>query len=118
MIAEPLDKGFGNEIETERVKIDWQPKKLANHLTTKYGWDTLTAHSLWAFGPTKLGTNTLVDYTLPSMIDKTALNSIRDSVVQGFQWATREGPLCEEPIRDVKFKILDAIVAPVILNKK
>ncbi|VVD01522.1 unnamed protein product [Leptidea sinapis] len=26
----------------------------------------------------------------------------------GFQWGTREGPLCEEPIRNVKFKILDA----------
>jgi len=31
--------------------------------------------------------------------------------VQGFQWGTREGPLCEEPIRNCKFKILDAMVA-------
>ena len=32
--------------------------------------------------------------------------------VQGFQWGTREGPLCDEPIRNVKFKILDATIAP------
>lgn len=31
---------------------------------------------------------------------------------QGFQWGTREGPLCDEPIRNVKFKILGAEVAP------
>jgi U5 small nuclear ribonucleoprotein component len=27
-------------------------------------------------------------------------------MVQGFQWSTKEGPLCEEPIKNVKFKIL------------
>ena len=32
--------------------------------------------------------------------------------VQGLQWGTREGPLCDEPIRNVKFKILGAEVAP------
>lgn len=37
---------------------------------------------------------------------------ILGSVVQGFQWGTKEGPLCEEPIRNVKFKILDAQIAP------
>ena len=32
--------------------------------------------------------------------------------MQGFQWGTREGPLCDEPIRNVKFKILGAEIAP------
>ena len=32
--------------------------------------------------------------------------------LQGFQWGTREGPLCDEPIRNVKFKILGADIAP------
>ena len=30
---------------------------------------------------------------------------------QGFQWATREGPLTDEPIRNVKFRILGANIA-------
>ena len=34
----------------------------------------------------------------------------------GFQWATREGPLCEEPIRNVKFKILETEIASVLFN--
>jgi len=45
-------------------------------------------------------------------VDKSLLYSVKDSVVQGFQWATREGPLCEEPIRNVKFKLLHANLAP------
>ena len=31
--------------------------------------------------------------------------------LQGFQWGSREGPLCDEPIRNVKFKILGAEIA-------
>jgi translation elongation factor EF-G len=42
---------------------------------------------------------------------------VKDSIVQGFQWGTREGPLCEDPIRNVKFKILGATVAPEPLSR-
>lgn len=38
-------------------------------------------------------------------------------LLQGFQWGTREGPLCEEPIRNVKFKILDAVIAQEPLHR-
>jgi U5 small nuclear ribonucleoprotein component len=41
----------------------------------------------------------------------TLLNTVKDSIVQGFDWATREGPLCEEPIRNCKFEIVHSIVA-------
>lgn len=36
---------------------------------------------------------------------------------QGFQWGAREGPLCDEPIRNVKFKILDATIAPEPIHR-
>lgn len=52
-----------------------------------------------------------MDDTLPSEVDKALLNSSKSSIVQGFQWATREGPLCEEPVRGTKIKILDAVLA-------
>ena len=45
------------------------------------------------------------------------MNSARDAIIQGFQWGTREGPLCEEPIRNVKFKILDAVIAQEPLHR-
>jgi U5 small nuclear ribonucleoprotein component len=41
-------------------------------------------------------------------VDQFRLNSVKESIKQGFQWATREGPLCEEPIRNVQFKVIDA----------
>ncbi|KAI7041731.1 Elongation factor, partial [Hortaea werneckii] len=34
-------------------------------------------------------------------------NEIKDSVVSGFQWATKEGPVAEEPMRAVRFNIMD-----------
>nr|XP_046910123.1 116 kDa U5 small nuclear ribonucleoprotein component-like [Dermatophagoides farinae] len=112
MIAEPLEKGLAEDIENEIVQIGWNRKKLGEFFQTKYDWDILAARSIWAFGPSNTGPNILVDDTLPSEVDKNLLNTVRDSIVQGFQWASREGPLCEEPIRNVKFKILDAIISP------
>jgi elongation factor 2 len=35
------------------------------------------------------------------------LNEIKDSVVAGFQWASKEGVLCEENMRGVRFDIQD-----------
>ena len=38
-------------------------------------------------------------YTLPPLpvqVDKSLLGSVRESIIQGFQWGTREGPLCDE----------------------
>jgi hypothetical protein len=50
-------------------------------------------------------------------VDKGLLSAVRDSVVQGFQWGAREGPLCDEPMRNTKFKILDASLAPEPLHR-
>ena len=50
----------------------------------------------------------LIDYTLAEETDKQRLNQVKPAIIQGFQWATREGPLCEEPIKNVKFKLLEA----------
>uniref|UniRef100_H2YSS5 116 kDa U5 small nuclear ribonucleoprotein component n=1 Tax=Ciona savignyi TaxID=51511 RepID=H2YSS5_CIOSA len=122
MIAEPLEKGLAEDIEHEVVQIGWNRKRLGEFFQTKYDWDLLAARSIWAFGPDAAGPNILVDDTLPSEVDKSLLGSVKDSIVQGFQWGTREGPLCDErglnltlpsfpAIRNVKFKILDAVIA-------
>ena len=54
---------------------------------------------------------------LGAQVDKTLLHAVRDSVVQGFQWGAREGPLCDEQMRNVKFKILDAAIAAEPLHR-
>jgi len=112
MIAEPLEKGVAEDIETGKVSMQWDKRRLGEFFQTKYEWDLLAARGIWAFGPdNSAGPNILVDDTLPSEVDKNLLNTVKDSIVQGFQWGTREGPLCDEPIRNVKFKIMDASIA-------
>jgi len=111
MIAEPLEKGLAEDIEQGVVSISWDRKRLGEFFQRRYDWDLLAARSVWGFAPDEKGANVLVDDTLPSEVDKGLLNSIRDYILQGFQWSSREGPLCDEPMRNVKFKILDASIA-------
>ncbi|KAK7958163.1 elongation factor 2 [Apiospora saccharicola] len=58
---------------------------------------------IWCFGPDTQGPNLLVDQTKAVQY----LNEIKDSVVSGFQWASREGPVAEEPMRGVRWNIMD-----------
>eukprot|EP00735_Rhodelphis_limneticus_P008737 TRINITY_DN2227_c0_g1::TRINITY_DN2227_c0_g1_i1::g.6655::m.6655 TRINITY_DN2227_c0_g1::TRINITY_DN2227_c0_g1_i1::g.6655 ORF type:complete len:985 (+),score=308.55,sp/Q5F3X4/U5S1_CHICK/61.14/0.0,GTP_EFTU/PF00009.22/2.7e-47,EFG_IV/PF03764.13/2.7e+03,EFG_IV/PF03764.13/8.7e-27,EFG_C/PF00679.19/1.7e+03,EFG_C/PF00679.19/2e-21,Miro/PF08477.8/5.2e-08,GTP_EFTU_D2/PF03144.20/2.8e-07,EFG_II/PF14492.1/1.2e-05,MMR_HSR1/PF01926.18/2.2e-05,Dynamin_N/PF00350.18/0.4,Dynamin_N/PF00350.18/1.9,Ras/PF00071.17/0.0052,Se len=111
MICEPLEHGIANDIEKGSVSMNWEKRALADWFQQRYDWDMLAARNIWAFGPDIHGPNVLIDDTLPSEVDKKLLKTVKDSVVQGFQWGTREGPLCDEPIRNVKFKLLDASIA-------
>ncbi|KAI9359322.1 P-loop containing nucleoside triphosphate hydrolase protein [Zopfochytrium polystomum] len=110
MIAEPLEQGVAKDIESGDVKMDWPPKKMGEWFQGKYQWDLLASRNIWGFGPTEFGPNVLVNETLGT-VDKKVLSSSRDNIVQGFQWATKQGPLADEPIRNVKFRILDVVVA-------
>ncbi|KAI6153996.1 P-loop containing nucleoside triphosphate hydrolase protein [Pisolithus tinctorius] len=112
MIAEPLERGVAEDIERGRVTIRMTPKERGTFFQEKYQWDLLASRSIWAFGPDDSGPNILLDDTLPSQVDKKSLGTVRDHIKQGFQWAAREGPLCDEPMRNVKFRILDASLAP------
>jgi U5 small nuclear ribonucleoprotein component len=95
-IAEPLEKELAEEIENGDISIKWSKSKLGQRLESKHGWDVLASRSVWAFGPDDMGPNLLMDDTLPSEVDKKLLFSVKDSIRQGFQWGTREGPLCDE----------------------
>ncbi|CAI5959290.1 unnamed protein product [Closterium sp. NIES-64] len=111
MIAEPMEKGLAEDLESGAVSLDWPKKRMAEFFQTKYDWDLLAARSIWAFGPDRQGPNILVNDTLPSEVDKNLLAAVKESVIQGFQWGAREGPLCDEPMRNVRFRLLDALVA-------
>lgn len=112
MTAEPLSEGIAEDIESGKVDIRWPVKQVGKFFQEYHDWDMMASRSIWAFGPDDKGPNILQDDTLPNEVDKRLLNSVRESMRQGFQWSTREGPLCEEPIRNVNFKILDVNLAP------
>jgi len=117
MIAEPLEKGLAQDIENGSIKIDWPKKKRSDFLQSEYNWDILAANSLWAFGPESNGPNVLLNDVLPDQVNKSLLIGISDSIIRGFQWATKEGPLVDEPIRNVKFKLLGATIAPEAIQR-
>lgn len=111
-IAEPLDEGLAEMLEAGKVNTNWDKRKQGRFFQKKFDWDLLSSRSVWAFGPSPThGTNLLLDDTLPSEVDKSLLKTSKSSIVQGFQWATREGPLCEEPVRGTKVKLLDVVLA-------
>ncbi|KAF9469622.1 P-loop containing nucleoside triphosphate hydrolase protein [Collybia nuda] len=111
MIAEPLERGVAEDIERGRVHMRMPAKERGKFFEEKYQWDLLASRSIWAFGPDDNGTNILLDDTLPSQIDKKLLGTVKEHIKQGFQWGAREGPLCDEPMRNVKFRVLDATLA-------
>lgn len=113
MITEPLEKGLADDLETGLVELSkWSLSKVSNYFQNRYNWDLLAARSVWALGASSTrGPNLLVDDTLCREVDKTVLNYCKSSIIQGFQWAMREGPLCEEPVRSIKVKILDTTLA-------
>lgn len=96
MVAEPLDDGIAEDIESGKVSIKDSGRKIGQFFEENYDWDKLASRSIWAFGPDEMGPNILQDDTIPSQVDKKLLTSVRETVKQGFSWGTREGPLCEE----------------------
>jgi len=103
MIAEPLDEEVSNEIEAGKIGPRDDFKARARILADDHGWDVTDARKIWCFGPDTNGANLLVDQTKAVQY----LNEIKDSVVSGFQWASREGPVAEEPMRSCRFNIMD-----------
>merc|ERR1719364_376100 len=58
----------------------------------KSDYDVTEARKIWCFGPDTNGPNLLIDCSKGVQY----LNEIKDSVVAGFQWATKEGVMCDE----------------------
>lgn len=68
MVAEPLDQGIAEAIESGKVSIKSPNKIIGKFFEENYGWDLLASRSIWAFGPDDLGPNILQDDTLPSEV--------------------------------------------------
>jgi len=108
LIASELEEKLVEDLESGYFSKKLQNSSLDKILKKDYGYDILASRSVWAFGPeTTSGLNALVDDTLMENKDKT-LYPAKEFISQGFRWAVREGPLCGEPVRGVKVKLLDA----------
>ncbi|XP_040040272.1 elongation factor 2b [Gasterosteus aculeatus] len=103
MKACPFADGLAEDIEKGDVTSRQDIKTRARYLAEKFEWDVGEARKIWCFGPDGTGPNLLVDVTKGVQY----LNEIKDSVVAGFQWAVKEGVLCEENMRAIRFNVHD-----------
>ncbi|XP_033751008.1 LOW QUALITY PROTEIN: translation elongation factor 2-like [Pecten maximus] len=103
MKARPLPDDCPEAIDNGEITPRQDFKERGKFLSEKFGFDPTEARKIWCFGPEGTGPNLLTDVTKGVQY----LNEIKDSVVAGFQWATKEGVLCEENVRGVRYDIHD-----------
>jgi len=103
MRAVNMPDGLAEDIDNGDVSNKQDFKIRGRYLADKYDYDISEARKIWCFGPDTMGPNLLIDATKGVQY----LNEIKDSVVAGFQWATKEGVLCDENMRGARFNIYD-----------
>lgn len=103
MRARPLGDELATDIDAGNISNRQDVKERARYLSDKHDWDKTEALKIWCFGPDGQGPNMVTDCTKGVQY----LNEIKDSVVAGFQWASKEGVLCEENMRGCRFDMHD-----------
>merc|ERR1712178_633302 len=103
IVAEPLDEDLSKAIEDGPAGPKSDPKEHAKLYREKFDWDENAARKIWAWGPETEGANVVVDQTQAVQY----MNEIKEHVNSAFQWTTKEGPLCEENMRGIRFNIMD-----------
>ena len=102
--GEPLTEECAmNMEENGKCGHDVEGKLRARYLADNYDWDVAEARKIWCFGPDGRGPNVIVDATK----GVGNMNEMKDSFVAAWQWATKEGVLCDENMRGVRVNIQD-----------
>jgi len=101
-----LQTSLADAMEAGEIAADQDAKARTKILVEKFGWDKQTTQKIWCFGPDGSGPNIVVDVTVGVQY----LNEIKDSIVAGWQWVSKEGPLCDEVLRDVMIEMHDVVL--------
>jgi len=101
--VEPLEPKVIEMIEKGEIAEDMGRKQIGNVLYKEAGWPTEEARNVWAIEEHR---NIIVDLTKGIQY----LREARDMIISGFRWACQNGPLCEEPIRGIKVKLVDVML--------
>jgi len=99
--VEPLDQNVIDLMEKGALFEAMGKKRINSTLREEAGWSAQESKNVWALEEHK---NVLVDLTKGIQY----LREVKETVSSGFRWAAKNGPLCDEPIRGVKVKLLDA----------
>merc|ERR1711881_524997 len=103
VVADRLSEELALEIESGKLGPKAEAKEKARTFREKYDWDENAARKIWCYGPETEGANVVVDDTTGVQY----LNEIKEHVNSAFQWCTKEGPICEENMRGIRFNLMD-----------
>jgi len=103
LTAEPLPEEVSVMIEDGKLGPKAEAKERSKVLRDKFDWSENDARKIWAWGPETEGANLVVDTTQGVQY----LNEIKEHVASAFQWTTKEGPICEENMRGIRFNLTD-----------
>jgi len=99
--AQPLGKKIISALEKKKVDLS-DLKQLSKQLEQFDDWETATHLKIWKV----CGTNILVDQTQGLQF----LAEIKDSVGSAFEELVNNSILCGEPLRGVRFNLMDAVL--------
>jgi len=102
--AEPLTDELSELIESEEIGPKSESKERTRRLVEEFEWEKADAGKIWCFGPDTNGPNCFVDVAKGAQF----LNEIKDSMESAFQWASKEGVLCDENMRGIRYNLHDA----------
>ncbi|MEM0453924.1 MAG: elongation factor EF-2 [Sulfolobales archaeon] len=101
--VEPLNEETIKLIQQGVIVEDMDSRERAKILRDQAGWDYDEARKIWA-----------IDENINVFVDRTAgiqyLREVKDTIIQGYRLAMREGPLSMEPVRGVKVVLHDALI--------
>jgi elongation factor 2 len=102
----PLENGIAEAIEDGKIGLRDDPKIRSIFMFEEFGWNRDLSKKIWCFGPDTTGANLILDNTKGLQY----LDEIKDSLIAAFQWATKDGPLAEENLRNCKFELMDCVM--------
>jgi len=101
--AEPMAEELNTEIDEGKVSHKDDMKTRARYLADNFEWDVMDARKIWCFGPDTSGPNVVVDQTKGI----SNLAELKDSFAAAWAWATKEGVMCDENMRGMRYNLQD-----------
>ena len=97
--VEPLEEEIVDMIRTGKIS-EYMDKHVMAKILREKGWATDESKGVWALDET---CNILIEVTKGAQYVQEA----RDTIISGYKWGVKEGPLAYEQMRGLKAKITD-----------
>jgi len=101
--AQPLHELLPELIENGEIFESQDPKARGKRLVEEFEWEKDDTTKIWCFGPENVGPNFVVDMTKGVQY----MNEIKESIVSSFHNTSKQGVLCEENMRGMRFNVID-----------